>query len=183
MAGSAAAADSRNDRAALLFAYRISDAQKFDAAYREHLGWHRDHHDHLTWYGWYVVMGARTGMFIDGTFGSDFAAIDRRPDPKGDAEHFLSGAAHHSTAIVYNAWALWPAPSTGFSLEDQQPTPFVDAMFVTPKPGEAQAFEPALAGASHNVDRPGLRWTWYRAAGGGRSRATWCWCRARTGPR
>src|SRR4051794_15947263 len=90
----------RADRAALLFAYRISDAEKFDAAYRDHLSWH---HDHLAWYGWYVIAGARTGMFIDGTFGGDFAAIDLRPDPKGDAEHFLRGAAHYSTAVLYNA--------------------------------------------------------------------------------
>jgi len=166
MADPAMASDGYENRAALLFAYRISDAPKFDAAYREHLGWHRDHQDHLTWYGWYVIAGARTGMFVDGTFGGDFAAIDRRPDPAGDAQHFLSGAALHSTAVVYNAWTLWPGPSTDFSLEDQKPTAMIDALLVTPRSGEARAFERALLGAARNRGNGRFRWTWYRAAAG-----------------
>lgn len=164
----AATTDHRDGSAALLFAYRISDGEKFDAAYREHLGWHREHKDHLTWYGWYVIAGSRTGMFVDGTFGSDFAAIDRRPDPKADAEHFLSGAAHYSTAVRYNAWSLWPGPSTDFSLEDQRPSTMLDALQVIPRPGQARALEKALMTAASSRKTPRLRWTWYRAAAGDR---------------
>jgi hypothetical protein len=161
-----AAEAGRNDRAALLFAYHISDAAKFDAAYRAHLEWHRAHQDHLAWYGWYVIAGARTGMFVDGTFGSDFAAIDRRPALAEDAADFAGGAAQHSTVALYNAWALWPQPSTDFSLEDQQPSPMLDVLFVTPKSGAARAFEEALGKAARRDSASPLDWTWYRAAAG-----------------
>lgn len=168
MSAPASAATRRADQVAMLFAYRISDAAKFDEAYRDHLGWHRDHRDHLAWYGWYVIAGARTGMFVDGTFGSDFAAIDRRPDPKADAEHFLSGTAKYSTAVHYNAWTLWPEASTDLSLEKRAPTAMVDVLFVQPAPGKAKAFERALLSRRGRRDKPGLDWAWYRAAAGDR---------------
>lgn len=166
MSSPAAAVVSEPDRAALLFAYRISDAQKFDEEYREHLGWHRDHNDHLAWYGWYVIAGQRTGMFVDGTFGSDFAAIDRRPDLKEDAVHFREGAARYSTPVQYSAWALWRGPSNDFSLEDQKPTPFIDALVATVRYGETQRFERALEKAGRGSAANGLHWTWYRATAG-----------------
>lgn len=168
MANSALAADpSRADRAAFLFAYHISDAAKFDAAYRDHLAWHRDHKDHLVWYGWNIVAGPRTGMFIDGTFGSGFEAIDRRPALKEDGAHFAAGAGRYSTPAIYSGWSLWSAPSTDFGLENRKPSAMTDVLRIIVASDKRRSFENALIAAGKS-NRKGLRWTWYRAAMGER---------------
>lgn len=55
--------------AAFLFAYypKQGRQEQFDAGYRRHLDWHREHRDPLPWYGWYVATGERAGMFVDGS--------------------------------------------------------------------------------------------------------------------
>ena len=159
----AGAAAERAPTAALLFSYRISEPAQFNAAYADHLEWHRRQRDHLIWYGWYVVAGDRTGMFLDGTFGSAFEAIDRRPNLREDAEHFANGAALHSQPVQYGAWESWPGASTTFSLEDRAPTPFVEALRLVVEPSRSEEFEALLSRLAARP-RPGraLAWAWYR---------------------
>jgi hypothetical protein len=153
----------RSPTAALLFSYRISSAGQFNAAYAEHLEWHRRQGDHLLWYGWYVIAGARTGMFVDGTFGSPFEAIDRRPNLREDAEHFAKGAALYSQPVHYGAWESWPQASTSLSLEDRAPTPFLEVLRLTVHPSRTEEFEAllsSLAARARPREAPG--WAWYR---------------------
>lgn len=164
----AMAGQARAGTAGFLYSYRVDSPASFDPAYAAHLEWHRRHDDHLAWYGWYVIAGARTGMFVDGTFGSRLEAVDRRPDPAGDGRDFATGAALHSQPVGNSAWLLWPEVSTSFTLEDRQPTPMVEVLQLAVEPARAAEFEALLSrlAAAHG-SRPGTGWTWYRLLAGG----------------
>jgi hypothetical protein len=167
-AAQAAGGTPREATAALLFSYRVASPDAFDPAYADHLAWHRAHRDHLIWYGWYVIAGARAGTFVNGTFGSRFEAIDRRPDPRGDAANLSVTAARHSEIMKYDVWRLWPEASTAFTLEDRAPTAMVEALELSVAPEQAAAFETLLTRLAAARREPGgLGWTWYRATTGG----------------
>lgn len=158
----------RTEQAAFLFAYDIDRGEEaaFEAGYAEHLKWHAAHADTLPWFGWYVTSGPRTGLFVDGTFGITFAAMDARPDPAGDGADMEAKVLPHAKARAYSAYTLWPQPSTVRGLEDRRPSPTLDAYSLRVEPGDVAAFETALL-ASAQAGKGDLGWTWYRLAGGG----------------
>jgi len=76
--------------AAFLFAYYPKEGQQsnFENGYKQHLKWHEEKNDPLPWYGWNVISGDRPGLFIDGTFGISYEALDNRVDKPGANEVF-----------------------------------------------------------------------------------------------
>lgn len=153
-------------KAALLFSYEIDRgrAGDFEAGYNAHLGWHAEHEDHLVWYGWYVISGARVGAFVDGAFGDAFEAIDRRPALAEDGKHFAEYVAPFARPLVYSVHELWATPSTAFTLEDRQPTLFLDVYTVKVAPGDVADFERALVALSQGRADDAAPITWYRAS-------------------
>ncbi len=162
------AARAQTEQAAFLFTYDIDRGQEaaFEAGYAEHLKWHAAHGDTLPWFGWYVTSGPRTGLFIDGTFGVPFAAMDARPDPAGDGADMAARVLLHAKARAYSAHVLWPQPSTARTLEASQPSPVLDVYSLRVAPADVAAFEAALL-ALADTGKASLAWTWYRLAGGG----------------
>ena len=156
------------EQAAFLFTYDIDRGQEaaFEAGYAAHLRWHADHADTLPWFGWTVTSGPRTGLFVDGTFGVPFAAMDARPDLAGDSADMAVRVLPYARARAYSAHVLWPEPSTVRTLEARQPSPVVDVYTLRVAPGDVAAFETALL-ASARTGKGDLGWTWYRLAGGG----------------
>jgi hypothetical protein len=156
------------EQAAFLFTYDIDRGQEaaFEAGYAAHLQWHAAHNDALPWFGWYVTSGPRTGLFVDGTFGISFAAMDQRPDPAGDGADMEARVLPYARARAYSAHVLWTEPSTVRSLEARQPTSVVDVYSLRVPPGDVAAFETVLLAAA-KAGKGGLGWTWYRLAGGG----------------
>jgi len=159
------------EQAAFLFAYDIDRGRRaeFEAGYKAHLAWHADHQDVLPWFGWYVTSGPRTGLFIDGTFGVEFSAMDRRPDPAGDGQDMAARVLPFVQPRFSAAYRLWPEVSTASTLEARQPSRTLDAYTVRVAPRDVAAFEAALSSLAAPVratpDR--LGWTWYRLATGG----------------
>jgi hypothetical protein len=161
-------AHAQTEQAAFLFTYDVDRGKEtaFEAAYAAHLQWHAAHADTLPWFGWYVTSGPRTGLFVDGTFGVPFAAMDARPDPAGDGADMEARVLPYAKARAYSAHVLWPEPSTVRGLETRQPSPALDVYSLRVSPGDVAAFETALL-ASTKAGKGGLAWTWYRLAGGG----------------
>ncbi|WP_156390772.1 hypothetical protein [Caulobacter sp. Root487D2Y] len=159
------------EQAAFLFTYDVDRGKQdaFEAGYAAHLQWHAAHADALPWFGWYVTSGPRTGLFVDGTFGVPFAAMDRRPDPAGDGADMEARVLPYAKARAYSAHVLWPEPSTVRSLEERQPSPVLDVYSPRVAPGDVTAFEAALLAAAQagRTGKGALGWTWYRLAGGG----------------
>jgi hypothetical protein len=150
-------------QAAFLFAYDVDRGKEdaFEAGYAAHLAWHAEHKDPLPWYGWYVTSGPRTGLFIDGTFGIPFAAMDQRVDPVGDGADMTARVLPFAKARTYSALELWPQVSTVRTLEDRKPTAVLDAFTVTVAPKNIAAFETARS------REPKGRAAWYRTISGG----------------
>lgn len=164
----AAQGAARPATAAQLYSYEV-EAERFDPAYRAHLDWHRAAKDHLVWYGWTVAGGASPGRFVDGTFGSSLADIDRRPNPAEDGKHFATNVAAYAKPLATTTWQLWPEVSTAFLLEDRTPSAMVDVLTVEVLPGASARFEAALhALADRRGQDAKLGWTWYRAQVGQR---------------
>jgi hypothetical protein len=59
-------------------------AQQFENGYKQHLTWHKDNGDTWSWYGWYVISGARADLFIDATFNHGWSDFDNPVKPAED---------------------------------------------------------------------------------------------------
>ena len=159
------------EQAAFLFTYDVDRGKEaaFETGYAAHLQWHAEHGDTLPWFGWYVTSGPRTGLFVDGTFGIPFAAMDRRPDPAGDGADMEARVLPYAKARAYSTHILWPEPGTVRGLETRQPSPVLDVYSLRVAPGDVAAFETALLASvrADGTGKDGLDWTWYRLASGG----------------
>lgn len=140
------AADAPRGDAAFLFAYEPKPEQQdaFDAGYRRHLEWHRQHHDPLPWYGWYVATGDRTGMFVDGSFGITFAAFDNRVEPRQDGANFAETTAAYGDTAYRKILRLMPRLGTATRLEDRKPSSQVEVVTYLVTPGRTAVFETCL---------------------------------------
>lgn len=150
-----------------LYSYQVADKALFEDGYRRHLGWHAAHADKLVWYGWMVESGRRKGLFVDGTAGASYAALDARPDPAGDGADAARTFLAHVHAVNVETWQLWRAPSTGTPLEDRAPGAMMDVFVMRVPMRDAAMFERAVEhfATGRAADRPLL--TWYRAVRGG----------------
>jgi hypothetical protein len=157
--------------AAHFFVYQIKpDMQaKFEDGYRKHLGWHRDHHDPLAWYGWTVSDGKRHGYFIDASVGEPFAAFDHRVDVDQDAVDFRASVTPYVMPEGELVYALLPDLSFGTPLENRKPSASIQVTYFDLRPGTEMRFEHALQVARRMLSAmPGaLPHTWYRLITGG----------------
>ena len=157
--------------AAHLFAYVPKDGEKtrFDEGYRAHLNWHRNKRDPLVWYGWYVANGERVGMFIDGSFGAPFAAFDERVDPGNDAADAVRTFVPFATDAFRASYRLRREFSTGFPLEQWQPSKSVHVFHYTLRAGTQARFENVLKTAREALGRMehAPTQTWYELVVGG----------------
>lgn len=157
--------------AAHLFAYYPKKGMeaRFDAGYRTHLNWHRDKHDPLVWYGWYVSDGTRVGLFVDGSFGAPFAAFDRRVDPAGDGADADRNVTPYADTAFRASYRVRRELSTGFPLEQWKPSKRVQVFHYTLRPGTRARFERALLAARDTLlkDDQAPMHTWYEKVVGG----------------
>lgn len=63
--------------------------QLFENGYKQHLKWHKDNGDTWSWYGWYIISGARAGVFFDATFNRAWSDFDRPVKAGHDADNKL----------------------------------------------------------------------------------------------
>lgn len=158
----------RPESIAFLFGYtpHAGSEALFDEGYRRHLAWHQARRDPLIWYGWNVLTGPRAGMFVDGTFGSPFAAVDNRVEPAADAADFAQTTAPHGSIAFRAAYVLRPELSTATPLEDGHPTPRQQVYRYGVRPGMAPVFETGVAQLIALVGDV-IEWTCYEAIDGG----------------
>lgn len=128
-------------QAGLLTGWRPEPGQRealYDG-YARHLEWHGNAGDSLTWYGWDVVAGPGLGLFMDGTFGAPFAALDVRVDPRGDAEDHAVNVDAFASPAFREALLLRRDLSTATPLEERVPTTYVHVVRYTFGPPAASA--------------------------------------------
>jgi len=63
---------------------RTGQEQHFENGYKQHLKWHKDISDQWSWYGWYIISGARAGEFVDATFNHAWSDFDKPVKPSED---------------------------------------------------------------------------------------------------
>jgi hypothetical protein len=156
--------------AAHFFVYQIKPGAqaKFEDGYRKHLGWHRNHHDPLAWYGWTVSDGKRGGYFIDASVGEPFAAFDHRVDVEQDGADFSVSVTPYVTPVEDLAFTLLPDLSFGTPLESHHPSDSIQVTCFNLRPGTEARFERALQAARKVLAAtPGAPpHTWYRLVSG-----------------
>lgn len=142
---------------------------KFEEGYRQHLAWHRAHHDRLVWYGWMIDNGARAGQFVDANVGEPFAAFDHRVDADGDGRDFQQNAAPYATSAAQETYLLLRDVSFHTPLESRQPSASMQVLTYRVRPGTEARFEAALGVArralENTPDAPAH--SWYRLVVGG----------------
>jgi len=149
-----------------LYSYELKDRVQFELGYRRHLAWHAAHDDKLVWYGWMVDSGRRKGLFVDGTAGASYAALDARPDLPGDSADATLNFVPFVQAVNVETWELWSTPSTATPLEDHAPGTLIDVFMMHTEPGAGLNFENLLSrlAADRRASAPSL--TWYKAVRG-----------------
>jgi len=150
-----------------LYSYELRDKVQFEQGYQRHLAWHATHDDKLVWFGWMVDSGRRKGLFVDGTAGASYAALDTRPDLTGDAADAVRNFLPFAQARNVETWELWPGPSTATPLEDHKPRALVDVYVMHATPGSALHFERLLSKLAEKRRSRSASLTWYKAARGG----------------
>lgn len=161
----------RLNTAAFLFSYTLKEGMKeqFDSGYKKHLEWHWQQKDPLLWYAWYVVFGERLGMFIDGCFGSTFAAFNERVSPAEDRVDFEQTTAPYADPVFRAAYTLRTDLSTATPLEDRAPSKMVHVVYYEINPGKQAVFEKVLNAIKQHLksvpDSPDA--TWYELTVGG----------------
>ena len=157
--------------AAHFYVYRMQPGatEKFEEGYRHHLEWHRAHHDPLSWYGWTIEDGERSGYFVDASVGEAFAAFDHRVDVAGDGADFRANVSPFAIPMGQPAYVLLREASTGTSLEHRKPSATMQVTHVRVRLGMEARFERALAAARQSLQKePGApAHTWYRLVTGG----------------
>jgi hypothetical protein len=149
-----------------LYSYELKDRVQFEQGYRRHLAWHAAHDDKLVWYGWMVDSGRRKGLFVDGTAGASYTALDARPDLAGDGADATLNFVPFVQAVNVETWELWRMPSTATPLEDRAPGTLMDVFVMHAAPGAGLNFERELSrlAADRRASAPSL--TWYKAVRG-----------------
>lgn len=169
VAGQGASAGERGDNVARLVAYRLKpghDAQ-FEAGYRRHLEWHRQHNDPWAWLGWSFINGPRSGWFMDGTFGHSWAHLDQSVAPEEDLADNIANVDPHADLMENAVYQLDDRLSRepAAILE----APILSMVTVEVEPGGQHAFEVRLAGISRPGNAAGLppAWAVLRLVSGG----------------
>jgi hypothetical protein len=150
-----------------LYTYELKDKTQFEQGYRRHLAWHVGHSDKLVWYGWMVESGRRKGLFVDGTAGASYAALDTRPDLAGDAADARLNFLPFVRAVNVETWELWPMVSTATPLEDHAPGTLMDVFVMHAASGAGQRFERFLSRLAAERRGSPSALTWYKAVRGG----------------
>jgi hypothetical protein len=157
--------------AGFLFSYRPHESRRavFEAGYRDHLEWHREQRDSLTWFGWDVIGGPGLGLFVDGVFGVPFAALDRRVDPRGDAQDAALNVEAHADPVQRELLRLRDDLGTATPLESGTPAPIVQVVRATVAPGHERALETAFQALLRDgTSRQLLPYTVYEVVAGAR---------------
>jgi heme-degrading monooxygenase HmoA len=147
------ATPSQSQTVANFYYYRIQPGatEKFEAGYRQHLGWHRDHHDPLPWFGWMIEGGEHNGQFVDATLGVHFAALDKRVDVAGDGANFRNMVSPFVTPQPGAMFVLLKDLSTATPLEDRKPASTMQVTRFHVRPGHEAQFESAMAVAREKL--------------------------------
>ncbi|KAA3616839.1 MAG: hypothetical protein D8M58_17715 [Calditrichaeota bacterium] len=163
--------NTNQDTAAFIFAYYPKDGMQslFHEGYKRHLQWHKEKKDKTIWYGWYVTVGKRTGMFIDGAFGIPFAAFDSRIDPSGDMADFIQTTAPFADIAYRTVYTLRSDISTATPLEHKKPSDSIQVFYYKVNYGHEKKFEKTIRTINTNLKqlKDELKHTWYELTVGG----------------
>jgi hypothetical protein len=143
---------------------RPDDGQtvEFEAGYIRHLAWHQRAGDTWSWYGWTVTMGERQRWFVYASFGHSAGALDSAVAPAEDERDNVMNVASHCQYMGSGLYEFLPRLSHGTG--EPEPTARVEMTTIELQPGEAHAFEDALAAAQPALTGETL---WYRLVAGG----------------
>jgi hypothetical protein len=158
------AAAQNNPSGGLLVAYRAHAGERpnLEAGYRRHLDWHAANADSLTWHAWNVLSGPGMGLFVDGTFGKPFAALDVRVDPAGDERDAATNIRPFAESVFRELVLLRAELSTATPLETGAPTRLVQVLRYTSSPESSQQLRTAFAALRwQNSSRSLLPYTVY----------------------
>ena len=164
-------AQAGKEKTGFIFGYKVKDGMTklFEDGYKRHLNWHKEKNDKLVWYSWYVATGERTGIFIDGSFGSPLKAFDERVDIAGDAADFEITTAPFADALFRSIMICKENLSTATLLEEQKPSKLIQVVVYNLFNGKGESFESIFEELIKNVDKQKVKFTLYETIDGSES--------------
>lgn len=121
---------------------REGRTRQFEDGYRRHLDWHTRAGDQWAWYMWKVTNGERAGLYVDGTFGHEWADFDAAVDPPGDGADNGLNVNPFVTRGANHVWRL--RPDLGGLPVDPENAPMVLRTEYRIRSGARKEFDGAL---------------------------------------
>lgn len=136
----------------------------FESGYIRHLDWHKGAADPWTWYGWSIWAGDRQRWFVYATFGHAASDFDQPVAPAEDEKDNVLNVVPHATFVGNGLYEFLPKLSRGNTTGIPQPSARVEYTTIEVNPGEATAFEAAVAAGQSSAQGEVI---WFRMIAGG----------------
>jgi hypothetical protein len=146
-------------------------AQQFEQARKEHMAWHREHHDTWAWETWEVMTGPLTGDYLSLAGGHTWAQIEDW-ETKYGAEDEANANATMGPYLQSATGSIWRyLPDLSRSSPSNAPATMAEAIHFWLKPGTSPEFSATLKEINDAIQKeawqPHQGYGWYSLVNGG----------------
>jgi len=150
---------------------KSGSTEKYEAARKKHMAWHKAQKDSWTWYTWEIVSGEASGSYYTGSFGHAWKDFDAQEKlEKADLADFAKGigptiARDYTSYYVRRADLSLTAPS------DTPPSAYSFLTFFLLKPEGVNDFLDGVKKINDGIKKTNYHQqgpsTWYQLVNGG----------------
>jgi hypothetical protein len=147
-------------------------AAQFEQARKEHMAWHRAHHDTWAWETWQVMTGPLTGDYLSLAGGHTWIQINDW-ETKYGAEDEADANAKMGPYLQSSIGSVWRyMPDLSRSTPSNAPATMAEAIHFWLKPGTSPEFSATLKEINEAIQKedwqPKQGYGWYSLVNGGR---------------
>ena len=146
-------------------------AEKYEAARKKHMAWHKAQKDTWTWFSWEVVSGETSGTYYTASFGHSWKDFDAQEKfEKADTADFDKGIGP-TLGRSFTAYYLRRADLSLTAPSGAPPSPYSSLTFYLLKPEGVNDFVDAVKKINEGIKKTNYRQqgpsSWYQLINGG----------------
>lgn len=142
--------------------------QQFEAAYKQHIAWHRQQNDTWTWHTWQYETGERLGQYLVRTPGHHWEDFDAHAEfSAADTADFVAGAGQYVESVSSTFSRVLPKVSR-WPEGDARPA-FVEVLTFRLRYGAGREFNYAIKKINEAINKSDwpVHYAWLTTVSGG----------------
>jgi hypothetical protein len=142
--------------------------QQFEAAYKQHIAWHRQQNDTWEWHTWQYETGERLGQYLVRTPGHHWEDFDAQAEfGEADSAHFFAGAGQYVASVSSTFARILPKVSR-WPEGDAIPA-FVEVLTFRLRYGSGREFNYAIKKVTEAINKSDwpVHYLWLTTVSGG----------------